>query len=455
MSIINNENQICLAYSGETYYDNCGGLLQETGVELGQLTRNKLVLTDGQIDPFEADIQLRDAAKGFPKMIYMEDCETTDISFPCNEPVQTTDRGKFVEIVNVCTESITVTGLSNSDPTRFTIFDEKYRGIGFYHSGICEDLPFTVAPYTKFKIPSFFHPSRVEIEDGNAGSYENRTGDSWSARIGFYPGFPILGCEGTDPCDSFYLLSGELLCTELNRSPLANISNYRGVYGCSVNPVGEIEASDCIITSGIYTETREASYDEYTSLQNLSLSVCEEYYDPRDPPDVSMYMGIETFRKGNFTSSSYNNLLNSLIVNSIKTNRDSDDSLTANDRMWDVTGMYRGEYVVLKYEEELYTGMRIEVSCDEGGPFINDVGVFFNREILQDGRQEHAIFISEWGDFSSTSFCFSRSNIELETQPYSPPTDITLMSRSPANGGVPVTQVREEEVYRVGYLNSN
>ena len=74
MSIINNNDQICLAYSGETYYDNCGGLLQETGEFL---SRRKLILTDGQIDPFEADKELRDAAKGVPKIIYLEDFETT------------------------------------------------------------------------------------------------------------------------------------------------------------------------------------------------------------------------------------------------------------------------------------------------------------------------------------------------------------------------------------------
>ena len=296
-------------------------------------------------------------------MIYMEDCETTNMTFPCNEPIATTDRGKFVEIVNVCTESITVTGLSNSDPTRFTIFDEKYRGYDFYDSGFCEDLPFTIAPYTKYRIPSFFHPSRNEIEDGNAGSYENRTGDAWTAKIGLYPGFPILGCEGMDPCDSFYILSGELLCTELNREPLGNIGNYRGVYGCDEGALDQIEASDCLITSGIYTETREPSYDEYTSLQNLSISVRSEFYDPRDPPDISMYMGIETFRLATFNSRNYNDLTTKACQRTIKTNRDTDGSLVQSqaDR-WDLTGTFEGEYTVINYEQEIYTGMRIKVS---------------------------------------------------------------------------------------------
>ena len=46
MSIIQGDSQICLAFSGETYYDNCGGLLQETGATNPDGTKtfhNKLI----------------------------------------------------------------------------------------------------------------------------------------------------------------------------------------------------------------------------------------------------------------------------------------------------------------------------------------------------------------------------------------------------------------------------
>ena len=455
MSIINSDYQICLAYSGETYYDDCGGLLQETGEFL---TRRKLILTDGQIDPFEADKALRDAAKGVPKIIYLEDCETTSISYPCNEPTSTVDDGKFVEIVNTCTEPITVTGLNNSDPSRFTVFGLKYRGIETYHSGICEELPFTVAPYTKKEIPSFFHPSRVEIEDGNAGSYENRTGDAWSAKISLYPGFPIMGCENMDPCDSFYTLSGELICNKLNREPLRNIGNFQGVYGCEKGPLDELEASDCLVTSGIYTETVGANSDNYIIMQNLSEAVQQEFYDERDPPDVSMFMASKTFKKAMFGSSDYPSMTSSNVVEYATTPRSADGGLVATlGERWDITGVYNGELVTVNYGDELYTGMRINVTCDENGPYVNDVGVFFNLNPDGVGLTQYGIFLSEWGDFGNTSFCYSRDNIELEVEPYSAPADILLWNeRTPGvfNVGSEVTEVAEESIGRVGWLQT-
>lgn len=447
MSIIKNDDQICLSYTGETFYDDCGGLLQETGE---YLRKNKLILTDGQIDPAEA--------QGAPRIIYLEDCETTNISFPCNEPTKTIDQGKFVEIVNTCTEPITVTGLTNSDPSRFTIFDLEYRGIEVYHSGVCENIPFTIAPYTKYEIPSFFHPARIEIEDGNAGSYENRTGDSWSAKISMYPGFPILGCEGMDPCDSFYTLSGELLCNELNREPLKNIGNFQGVYGCTGDPLADIEISECLITSGIYTETIESSHDNFMMTQSLAEAVRKEFYNPYDPPDVSMYMAASLFKKAIFNSDNFNELLSNRAVEYIKTERDSDGGLVSSpEERWDVTGVYKGEFLTVNYGGELYTGMRVSVSCYEDGPYVNDVGVFFNVNPHPNNAliTQYGIFLSEWGDFSNTTFCYSRDDIELEVEPYQPITDIDIWSQGSANTlgpGHEVSSVTEETVGRVGFL---
>ncbi len=455
MSKIGNTFHICLAYTGKTYYDDCGGLLQETG---DFLKHRKLVLTDGQIDPFEADPKLRNAAKGTPKAIFLEDCETTSITFPCNEPTDTVDQGKFVDLVNTCTEPITVTGMTNSDPTRFTIFDLGYRGYETYWSGTVSEIPFTISPYTKMQIPSFFHPSRTEIEDGNAGSYENRTGDSWSAKISMYPGFPILGCENMDPCDSFYTLSGELLCEEKKREPLKNIGNYQGVYGCDVEAFDGMEASECIITSGVYVDTVEPGYDSFTAMQDLSVAVKGEFNDPKDPPDDSMYAGACLFQKAIFKSSDYLSLLSTDFVSYTKTPRQADGSVASKvEDYWDVTGMYLGQNVKVNYGDELYTGMRVSVRCDEGGPFINDVGVFFNQQTLANGKSEHAIFLAEWGDFANTSFCFSQSNVELETVPYEPITDIQIWSKNKASitsPGSQITSVSEERIGRVGYMRA-
>lgn len=456
MSIIENNDQICLAYSGETYYDNCGGLLQETG---RFLSRRKLVLTDGQIDPLEADDKLRNAAKGIPHIIYLEDCETTSITYPCNEPVSTIDEGKFVEIVNTCTEPITVTGMKNSDPSRFTIFDLEYRGFEFYHSGICEDLPFTVAPYTKKVIHSFFHPTRVEIEDGNAGSYENRTGDAWSAKISMYPGFPIIGCEEMDPCDSFYTLSGELLCTYLDREPLKNIENYQGLYGCTGELFGGLEASDCLTTSGVYTDTFNPGSDEYIVMQNLAEAVEGEYApygsNAGDPPDSSMYISANCFMHAIFKARDFDSLLNEPAISIQNIWRKADDTVGTDPLK--ITGSYLGENFVINHGDEPYTGMRFLIGCDDSGPFVSDTVIFFNTEVLPDGKIQPAIFISEWGDFNDTKFCFSRSDVELATNPYSPPIDIKIWSSERSiigSLGEEVTEITEDKTsFRVGYLH--
>jgi hypothetical protein len=60
--------------------------------------------------------------------------------------------------------------------------------------------------------------------------------------------------------------------------------------------------------------------------------------------------------------------------------------------------------------------------------------------------------MSEWGDFNTTKFCFARGDIELATEPYSPPSDIILWNNK-KGAGSNVTQVTEEQIYRVGYLH--
>ena len=72
--------------------------------------------------------------------------------------------------------------------------------------------------------------------------------------------------------------------------------------------------------------------------------------------------------------------------------------------------------------------MRVRVSVDETGPYVYDVGVFFNSQPANGNTFEPAIFMSEWGDFTKTKFCFARGDIELATEPYSPPSDIIIWS---------------------------
>jgi hypothetical protein len=172
MSFITNESGIYLSESGQTSYTSCGEMIRETA-ELYVLTekRNRIVY-DGSCDPV--------------------------LDFNCSGFASKID-SNFVTIVNTCTMPITVTGFNNSNPERFSIFKyPEYSGMAEYNTGNTEELPFTIEPFQRVIIDTFFHPLYSELLSGTPGTLDNRNGDKFRSRVDIMPGFEVLNCGKPD-----------------------------------------------------------------------------------------------------------------------------------------------------------------------------------------------------------------------------------------------------------------
>jgi hypothetical protein len=103
--------------------------------------------------------------------------------------------------------------MTNTDTGRFTLFQfPLYSGSGTYESPMAE-FPIKLEPDTMTGINVFFHPTGNDLITGGAGSFTNRTGSFWTARIDMFPGFPILNCAtGTTECEAYFTISGEMIC---------------------------------------------------------------------------------------------------------------------------------------------------------------------------------------------------------------------------------------------------
>lgn len=193
MSFITEESGICLSPTGGSAPRGCGPLINEIG--------DKYVLTEE------------------PKRILLDGECGVKTDFNCQEvDRQTVDSGKFVTLVNVCNLPLNITGLKNSDPDRFSIFKfPDYSGFSEYNTDNSAELPIKLQPFERININTFFHPLHEELMNGNAGSVESRTGDSFSADICMFPGFEIVNCPGEneggdDYCSACFTLSGEFVC---------------------------------------------------------------------------------------------------------------------------------------------------------------------------------------------------------------------------------------------------
>ena len=194
MGFLGTESGVVLSRTGIAIFDEgCGGLMAEG-------SDAHLIMTD-DVDE--------------PQIIFFEECQASRVEFPCDEPREYYKSGKFVEITNTCNLPITLTGFKNSDASRFSLFQyPDYLGYEFYWSGNTAELPIKIDPFEKTKFEVFFHPLNDELSYGNHGTYENRSGDFFEAKISLYPGLPLRNCGTTDDCDAFFRLSGEFLCTK-------------------------------------------------------------------------------------------------------------------------------------------------------------------------------------------------------------------------------------------------
>lgn len=137
------------------------------------------------------------------------------------------DSGSF-SMINSCSLPITVTGIEVYDSVRFSLFKyPDYKETGVYHSGNISEIPFTIKPREKKTISTYFHPLYEELEYGNGGTPENRTGDKFGTEVRMLPGFPIINCNKS-PCDASFILTGELICdgVEKDTSLLKNDQNF-------------------------------------------------------------------------------------------------------------------------------------------------------------------------------------------------------------------------------------
>jgi len=412
------DRDVEFAYTGITEYSNCGGLLQETGLYyekdndpssptydqwvLQQAVYNdKLILTDG----------VSGVAPGQPQVIYLDDCSTSQITFPCNEPVGLSIDGKSVDIVNVCDMPITITGLVNSDPVRFTVFDSSHEGKEVYDTGNAPDfLPATIAPYTRLRIPTLFHPSRNEIEDGQEGSWENRTGDAWHSKISLFPGFPIVSCE-TDNCDTNFIISGELVCDKLDRVPLLNYNNFEGYYSCEDdNALGELEFQNCLLSSGIFSDITNHTYDMYSAMQGLAGEI-ESKYCKNNPSFAALAI---TFKDALYKSEEIYDFLETYHISII-------DFQGAK-----ITGRYYKKHERVYFDGIEFTGLHYEISTEDPSVLVSNMTAFMNTSAIGTDAREHNVFFAEQGDFVNEGFCFSNGYVELDAAPYTALEDIAL-----------------------------
>lgn len=170
MSFITQESGITLSVTGETQLLDCGVVINE-GIDSPIFTEaGKTIIYDGECLP--------------------------DVSFDCESSRINVDSGSYVSIVNVCNLPITVTGFTNDNPERFSIFEyPAYRDYSEYNTGNCPHLPFTLQPYQRIVIDTFFHPLDSELTYGKPGTLENRNGDRFKAKIGILPGFEVINCR--------------------------------------------------------------------------------------------------------------------------------------------------------------------------------------------------------------------------------------------------------------------
>lgn len=173
MSFITQESGIILSSTGETTLLDCGPMIREGQEKYVLQENNGTIIYDGLCLP--------------------------STEFDCDSSRVTVDSGKFISIVNVCNLPITVTGFRNTDPQRFSIFKyPDYADYPEYNTENTSELPFTLQPFQRMVIDTFFHPLVSELMTGHPGTLENRDGDKFSAKINILPGFEVMNCKQPD-----------------------------------------------------------------------------------------------------------------------------------------------------------------------------------------------------------------------------------------------------------------
>ena len=376
---------ICFSPTGETVYPTCGPLIRE-GEEKYILSETDSegyleiegICSDGAITTFNCSL-------GGGRVV---------------------DTGRGVMITNTCTLPIKITGFENSDPLRFSLFEyPKFVSIagGLYTTGTAEDyLPIELDPMERTLIPTFFHPTLEELTTGSAGTFSDRTGDSFNARIDVWPGFPVLNCQGGEgECEAFFTLSGEFICSEMDKMPC--LSNDENFIPPTFDTIKTIEGAYCLPNSTVLKSTRSpvgSVENIYSGLSGLAEDMVS--FEPVND-NVNYLVALYTFYRAvtGIMGSGLHNNINNLFTASLPAHQ---TSLRTNDTPPAIT-------VIPSSYTPNNTGVR-DISCEEAPTVIKSFTgmniyvpqspsvVLFNAE-----PPEFRMIITDSGNFDTDFLC--------------------------------------------------
>lgn len=334
--------------------------------------------------------------------IYIENgCSDSVSKFDCNFATKIVDSGRFVKITNSCSLPLEITGLVNSDPVKFSLFDyPKYRNHGsIYSSENTAELPVTLNPAESFEIPTFFHPSMADMENANAGSIQDLNNQesiptSFGARVDIYPGFNISNCStDQNSCDAYFTLTGTVLCGDFDVDWMNNQA------GLMPEDIDELDVNIQNDTCIKKTETMQFVIEEWTDdlgfMQKLNQSV-DAYTKTITSPDkklseiyghIGMYGALEGMGSMIEESNSIDELINSTLSSKevVYSYDEKDYSMTVN---------YNKEKNSVKnIDGANFTGFFYDIVGDLSA---KNQTVFINAEVNEQSSGGTADWISEF-----------------------------------------------------------
>jgi hypothetical protein len=304
----------------------------------------------------------------------------------------------FVTITNDCTTTLHITGLVNSNPNHFSLFEyPNYRNnVTEYNESNVPDFPVTLNPFESFKIPTFMHISNEELQLNPGGEF--------SAEIAIYPGFPISNCdEGGISCDASFTLTGKISCEEKSNG-LDISENYFPSDAFSVgifNPF--IEAKTCIESTPLLKFTAPI-WDNDNELMNILSLAAQSYYEAiqnngQDLEELYLHIGmagaLQGFKKLCDESTSINDLKNGNLNN-------EKFSYVHNAKTTVMNVNYDSSAITFKnINGDYFDGMTFDVETDSGSKISKNQTVFFRTE----ANDTIYITTANQGDYENHDLC--------------------------------------------------
>lgn len=386
MSFITEESGICLSHSGEVQYPICGELIRE-----GEL---KYILEEG------GKVLLTDTP-----------CGSALQEFDCRFDRKVVDSGKFITLTNVCTLPITVTGFMMEDAARFSLFEYPlHKGKTLYTTGNTPDLPFTLQPNEFKRINTYFHPLQSELTYGTPGTFDNRTGDSFSSKVDIFPGFPIVNCsDDPNSCDAFFTLSGEFICEEPEKDWMYNDENF---ITPNLSDLGGVTSDYCIpITDPIEMVKDGGLHIEntFSGLRDTAIAYGKVLDDGgrlhEKYQDIGMagsLAGFGAICQGLIDSNNHNNINNlfgATLTNHSYTYNDGENEYPLN------ISYTPNNTAVKSFNDIPHTGMIFDVLSEDPSRETYYSTVFINVESQGGQNQLNRMFTAQKGNYLEEDLC--------------------------------------------------